>query len=81
MNLKDLLSAEKKEFAATLRKWWSFSDTQQHAHSWHSREDYIATDPLTDHDTRIITEIIRLCERKGCAVMLAQLREALSKEI
>jgi hypothetical protein len=30
-------------FAAELRKWWSFDDRQHHTHSWHSREDFIAT--------------------------------------
>lgn len=30
-----------EEFAAELRKWWSFDDHQQHTHSWHSREDFI----------------------------------------
>ncbi len=24
-----------------LRKYWSFSDGQQHTHTWHSREDFI----------------------------------------
>jgi hypothetical protein len=26
---------------ADIRKWWSFSNSQQHTHSWHSREDFI----------------------------------------
>jgi hypothetical protein len=30
-----------KDFAEELRKWWSFSDSQVHTHSWHSREDFI----------------------------------------
>ena len=29
------------EFAAELRKWWSFDDRQVHTHTWHSREDFI----------------------------------------
>jgi hypothetical protein len=29
------------EFAAELRKWWSFNDRQGHTHSWHCREDFI----------------------------------------
>lgn len=31
-----------RAFAEELRKWWSFDDRQQHTHSWHSREDFIA---------------------------------------
>jgi hypothetical protein len=25
-----------------LRKWWSFGSKQQHTHSWHTREDFLA---------------------------------------
>lgn len=31
-----------KLFATELRKWWSFDNAQQHTHSWHTREDFIA---------------------------------------
>lgn len=29
-------------FAEELRKYWAFDDNQQHTHSWHTREDFIA---------------------------------------
>ncbi len=36
------MNKEVKAFAEELRKWWSFDERQQHTHSWHSREDFIA---------------------------------------
>lgn len=30
-----------EQFADELRKWWAFDDRQHHAHSWHTREDFI----------------------------------------
>lgn len=35
------ITEECRLFAEVLREWWSFSDQQQHTHSWHTREDFI----------------------------------------
>lgn len=39
--MQTILQTLQQEAREKLRRWWSFSDNQNHTHSWHTREDFI----------------------------------------
>lgn len=67
------------DFAIELRKWWSFDDSQQHTHSWHSREDFIK-DKLPTLLAKAIAEGRRQMREEAAEVALLNAALKLSAE-